>query len=129
MKTTQQNFLESLPSKELVKMYNQHCSGNPVKRFADRATAIKRTLKAVYEVEEGHVEIPNPEGKVEKMILKSTDDRKITLTGTGNPKRKGSKSFKRFALYVKCETVSEYIEAGGRKADLNWDSQRGFITY
>lgn len=55
-------------------------------------------------------------------------DKKITLVSEKNPKREGSKSHKRFALYKTGMTVGEFVDAGGLFADLAWDAERGFVT-
>lgn len=55
-------------------------------------------------------------------------DKKITLISEKNPKREGSKSHKRFALYKNGMTVGEFVDAGGLFADLAWDSERGFVS-
>lgn len=43
-----------------------------------------------------------------------------------NPKR--GKSRERFALYRDGMSVAEYIAAGGYRADIPWDLERGLIT-
>ena len=52
----------------------------------------------------------------------------ITLVATENPKRPGSASFARFALYQTGMTIAEYLKAGGQRSDIRWDTARGFIT-
>ena len=44
-----------------------------------------------------------------------------------NPKRAGSKSADRFALYKDGMTTKEFLEAGGTSADLSYDNAKGFI--
>lgn len=44
-----------------------------------------------------------------------------------NPKRAGSASAERFALYKDGMTVKKYVENGGSRADLAWDEHRNFI--
>lgn len=44
-----------------------------------------------------------------------------------NPKKPGSASHARFALYREGMTVSEALAAGVTTADVRWDSERGFI--
>ena len=51
----------------------------------------------------------------------------IDIVVTENPKRPGSASFDRFALYRNGMTVAQYLEAGGHRSDLNWDESRDFI--
>lgn len=44
-----------------------------------------------------------------------------------NPKRKGSKAYTRFEKYMKATTVAKFLELGGLKADLRYDSEKGFV--
>lgn len=44
-----------------------------------------------------------------------------------NPKRPNSLSFARFAIYSTGITVAEFLERGGRRADLKWDADHEFI--
>lgn len=50
---------------------------------------------------------------------------KIKLLTKENPKR--AAAAERFALYKNGMTVDEYIAAGGKRADVNWDVAQGFI--
>ena len=71
---------------------------------------------------------PEPDAEVAPRRPMAQAEQVITLLATENPKRAGSASFARFALYRDGMAVSEYLEAGGRRSDLWWDSDRGFIT-
>jgi len=61
---------------------------------------------------------------------------RIAVQTDGNPKKPGTASYDRFALYYGAETVENYIAAvvaGGAtrakaRADLRWDVARGFVT-
>jgi outer membrane biosynthesis protein TonB len=53
------------------------------------------------------------------------DDAKIKVLVKDNPKR-GSAA-ERFALYKNGMTVGEYIDAGGKRPDISWDSKQGWI--
>jgi len=61
---------------------------------------------------------------------------RIVVQTDGNPKKAGTASYDRFALYYAAETVADYIAAvvaGGStsakaRADLRWDVARGFVT-
>jgi membrane protein involved in colicin uptake len=55
-------------------------------------------------------------------------DGKISLRVESNPKRKGSKSYDRFAHYKNGITVEAAVKAGVLYADLKWDSEHGFIA-
>jgi hypothetical protein len=51
------------------------------------------------------------------------------LTKDGeNPKRKGTKSYDRFAVYKNGMTVADAIKGGVLYADLSWDVGHGFIA-
>ena len=52
-------------------------------------------------------------------------DAVITLVAKENPKRGGAAE--RFALYKNGMTVDQYIAAGGKRADVNWDMSMDFI--
>lgn len=60
---------------------------------------------------------------------KSEDTRKIKVLVKENPKREGSDSFKRFALYSDkaIKTVADFIAAGGTSADVRYDAAKGYI--
>ena len=45
-----------------------------------------------------------------------------------NPKRPGSASAERYSLYIDGMTVAEALSAGITKADIRWDTDKGFIT-
>ena len=45
-----------------------------------------------------------------------------------NPKRLGSASAERYSLYIDGMTVAEALSAGVTKADIRWDTDKGFIT-
>jgi hypothetical protein len=49
------------------------------------------------------------------------DVRVITLLVNKNPKKDGSKSAKRFALYKNGMSVLDFLKAGGLLADINYD--------
>lgn len=53
---------------------------------------------------------------------------KVKVLVSENPKRAGSASYDRFALYGKGTTVGAFLEAGGTSADLHWDSEHEYIS-
>lgn len=55
------------------------------------------------------------------------DKRVITVLVKDNPKRPGSKSHARFALYKTGMTVGEFLAAGGTSGDVAWDARHKFI--
>lgn len=52
----------------------------------------------------------------------------IRMMVAENPKRPGSASHSRFALYRDGMTVSEFTAAGGKRVDVRWDVDHGFIA-
>lgn len=52
----------------------------------------------------------------------------ITVLSAVNPKRKGTLTFQRFELYKTGMTVGDYIAAGGRSGDVNYDVANGYIS-
>jgi hypothetical protein len=51
----------------------------------------------------------------------------IKLLATDNPKRKGTLSFDRFALYRDGITIADYVKAGGRSGDIKHDISMKYI--
>jgi hypothetical protein len=56
----------------------------------------------------------------------STDTRTITYVAE-NPKKPGSASYDRFALYAVGDKVMDAIAKGVTSGDIRWDLERGFI--
>ena len=52
---------------------------------------------------------------------------KITVLAEKNPKRPGTDSHRRFALYRSGMTVADYFAKGGSAPDLLWDLHHKFI--
>ena len=44
-----------------------------------------------------------------------------------NKKRVGSKSWMRYEEYKGSKTVGEFLSNGGKKEDLRWDMEKGFL--
>lgn len=65
-----------------------------------------------------------PEHKI--TFLKDKDGKPYDA-GENNPKRAGSASHARFALYKSGMTVKDALEAGVTSADLKWDTSKNFI--
>jgi hypothetical protein len=59
--------------------------------------------------------------------MEITSETKISFLVKSNPKREGSKAHARFSKYMGAKTVAEYLEKGGTKADLKYDSEKKFI--
>ena len=52
----------------------------------------------------------------------------IKILVENNPKRKGTLTYERVALYKDGMTVAEYVQAGGRTGDVNHDVEQGYIS-
>ena len=63
-----------------------------------------------------------------KGTYKYDRDAKIQVIVPKNPKREGSNGYKRFGLYKTGMTIREFLKAGGKTIDLDWDRERGFIA-
>ena len=63
-----------------------------------------------------------------KGTYKYDRDAKIQIKVPKNPKREGSNGYKRFGLYKTGMTIREFLKAGGKTIDLDWDRERGFIA-
>lgn len=51
----------------------------------------------------------------------------IKILVEANPKREGSKSRERFAIYRNGMTIAQFIEKGGLMADVRYDEDHKFI--
>jgi len=51
----------------------------------------------------------------------------VVVAAESNPKKAGSASAARFALYKPGMSIGEYIAAGGTRADIKWDLAHGHI--
>lgn len=54
--------------------------------------------------------------------------KRLKLLAAENPKREGTESYARFALYKNNMLVEEALAAGVRRADLDWDQKHGYIS-
>ncbi len=115
--------LSNLSSKELVELFNKY-SDKPVKKFADRATALKRTAAVLPKKSEPKNKAPKGEAQAETMAANRA--RKITILVEGNPKR--GTAAERYNLYKNNMTVGKYIELGGQLRDVTWDAKQGWIS-
>ena len=70
-----------------------------------------------------------PREKAQRAPRGSVRDPRIIVEVAPNPKKPGSASFDRFALYRVGMSVDEAIAAGVKREDIAWDSdtKRGFI--
>jgi hypothetical protein len=115
--------LSKLSTKELVELFNKY-SDKPVKKFADRATAMKRVAAVLPTKSEPKNVAPKGEKQAETMAANRA--RKIKILVEGNPK-KGTAA-ERYNLYKNNMTVGKYIELGGQLRDVTWDVKQGWIS-
>jgi len=93
--------------------------GTATKKAATKKAAAKAAPKAKKEAAEG-----GRKGRAPAWPLET----KVKVLVSENPKREGSASYDRFALYGKGTTVGAFLEAGGTSADLHWDSEHEYIS-
>ena len=63
-----------------------------------------------------------------KGTYKYDRDARIQICVAKNPKREGSNGYKRFGLYKSGMRIRDFLFAGGKTIDLDWDRERGFIA-
>lgn len=68
---------------------------------------------------------PETEGGARGRQPNFPDTAKIKILAAENPKR--GTAAERFALYKNGMTIGDYVAAGGKRADINWDVKMGFI--
>lgn len=66
-------------------------------------------------------------GPRKSVTVRKSDPRRIVYVSPENPKKAGSASYDRFALYQVGMTIDEFVKAGGTMADVKWDAERSFI--
>jgi hypothetical protein len=66
--------------------------------------------------------------KLFKGTYKYDRDARIQICVPKNPKREGSNGYKRFELYKSGMRIRDFLSAGGKTIDLDWDRERGFIA-
>ena len=81
------------------------------------------------------VEVVKPKAKVKAMdpktfkgTYKYERDAKIQICVPKNPKREGCEGWRRFNLYKNGMKIRDFLSAGGKTIDLDWDRERGFIA-
>lgn len=72
--------------------------------------------------------VARTKGVRRSVTVRREDTRRIARVAD-NPKKPGSASHMRFALYRVGMTVSEFLAAGGTMGDVKWDAERGFIEF
>lgn len=66
-------------------------------------------------------------GPRRSVSVRKSDPRKITFVSDVNPKKEGSASHARFALYKVGMSIDEFVQAGGTLGDVKWDAERNYI--
>lgn len=147
-KLTREIDFDKTEMPELVKWYNENSGSKPIKKFADKATAIARCKALAQAVKELTSTEPAPKkgkaAKAEKApkaakaeVAPKADGekgRKSSFAGKkiyrlhkdGNPRRPGSFGYRSFALIKDGMSYEDYLAAGGRNTDLTWDVKHGF---
>lgn len=118
--------LEEVPTAALLHEYNQ-LTGKATSKFASRAKGIEQIWPLISEA----TATPNSSVRKQtggKRSAPIPKDSMIRILVDENPKTEGSKSYDRFELYHDGMTVGQYLELGGRRADLAYDADKEFIT-
>ena len=101
------------------------CIERLIMRPIDRRTPYEVNISRLERPPGSHRSAPRAPGQRPGAVAPSAV---IRLLATTNPKKPGSESHTRFAIYSDGMTVAEFLEKGGRKADLSWDCEKGFIS-
>lgn len=124
--------LKSASTEELLEFYNRE-SVHPIKKFESRAVAESRVWKLIQSLP--------PEEEIKKKTVKKEkvqssvkteskegkrgeyEKRKIALLIDKNPKREGSRAYKKFGILMKYDgqTVGEYRSEEGKHEDLDFE--------
>lgn len=135
-------ILSELSLEDMVRFFNDVPGVRQVSRFSDPTTGRSRLALALERAEMKLARLPGVVGQYRIVPVGAATNtrgpgalqRRITVLRR-NPKRKGSASHARFALYRRGMTVAEYVaaaEATGvshRKAlkDVYYDRDKGYI--
>lgn len=103
---------------------------------AERKKIMAKAQKVEGEVENteaGSTEAAAPKAprvkKDKREVPDFTDDTKIKLLVTENPRRPGSATYEIFNHYQDGITVADFVKAGGRRVDVKADYERGHIDF
>ena len=133
----------------MVRVYNQYSKEN-VKRFADRKTAVRRTItvmKKSKQIDEAPTNIAsanilpneNVKSNYEQLVasnitnkeknVKANKQDTIVVVVDKNPRREGTWGWKSYNIILNHDsdqdlTVEKYLELGGRMNDLLWDVKK-----
>ena len=145
--TEQELAAAQIDSSELVEFYNFHHSDAKIKKFTDRATAVKRIFALAQakaqagakSASEGATEAKVNKPKKEKSESSGPRGRKSEFEGklilpakdlTENPRREGTGGHKSMSIILSKPGISfsDFAAAGGRAQDLRWDIAHGSVT-
>lgn len=137
-------ILEELATPQMVAIYNDLPGARQVSRFSDRTTAAKRLEMALATAGMKLARVEGAPGEVRVVPVGAASntrgpgalEKTITVLAETNPKRAGSASHARFALYRTGMTVVSYIEAAmatgisraKARKDVYWDREHGYIS-
>lgn len=111
-------------------------TGDALARFESRAVGARRLLDALRaRFEPAFPEKPTEENTVSDTTTsrgrrpRFTDDQRIELLVTENPKKPGKKNHDRFAalMAMRNPTVGKAVEAGVTLGDLAYDQEKGYL--
>ena len=126
--------INRMSMQELTRMYNK-LAGTQLTKFSTKKKGQERLWALVQDQQpparrgggQPEPSAPAPKKKSGARAAFGMDQR-IKVLAEENPKREGSASFDRFALYRDGMSVAEYLDAGGRRPDLVWDCRYKFIA-
>lgn len=144
--TATEKDLEAIDTSELLALYNK-ITGEGIKKFADRKTAIRRTMKVIGQLgpgenvnEEDQKGTPTETQFDKNSKRASYESRIIILLVKENPKRKDSRAHKKFGILMEHDgkSIRDYkdkegkyptldIEKGWPATELRWGVRLGLV--
>lgn len=117
---------------DLIEQLDAEYVGKSFKTKADAVACLESLLKA-------HKKIVDEDGQLADAPTRSDavpTEASVTLMVTENPKREGTQSHARFALYKKAKTVGDYLDACVKaghprkkaRLDIRHDLDKGYIS-
>lgn len=91
-----------------------------------KATSKPRAIRSTAMSDEVEKDTQTEKSKISARSISMSA--KITVLAEKNPRREGSKTFEKFALYETGMTVAEFVGKGGRLIDVKADLERGHIA-
>jgi len=88
----------------------------------------KVSLKTKPEVVKPKAKVKAMDPKDYKGTYKYDKNSRIQVCVDKNPKREGCNGWKRFNLYKNSMKIRDFLKAGGKTIDLDWDRERGFVA-